>query len=165
MVTCNKNKTLLFRTALMLALLAPLSHCGKAQRVKPKGGRGKGHIVKLVLDQTLPEFSTSFSSRVANLSLSPWVYREECVDSRIPRCLFHAHCLTSGCVHPQWGHEDLSLEAKPIYYQLLVLHRWPKGRKSQRGSNWSKRYAFRLGTEVVSAGCTCVRPSIIQTNS
>lgn len=44
--------------------------------------------------------------------------------SRLPRSIYNAQCLTSGCLSLHSGEEDASLEATPIYYQTLVLHRW-----------------------------------------
>ncbi|XP_072307771.1 interleukin 17a/f3 [Eucyclogobius newberryi] len=155
---------LLFRAVLLLALLDPL-RCRESKNNLPKGGRVKGRTVKLFMDPAhTPRLSPPSSAKTANLSVSPWVYRTECVDSRVPRCLSHAHCLTSGCVNPESGREDLSLEAKPIYYQLLVLHRVPR-RKARRGKAFlQKRYDFRLGSEVVSVGCTCVTPNMLPHN-
>lgn len=48
--------------------------------------------------------------------------RESSVPSRFPQVIFNAQCLTSGCLNG--GKEDIGLVAKPIYYQVLVLHRW-----------------------------------------
>lgn len=48
--------------------------------------------------------------------------RESSVPSRFPQVIFNARCLTSGCLNG--GKEDIGLVAKPLYYQVLVLHRW-----------------------------------------
>ncbi|KAK7907352.1 hypothetical protein WMY93_015964 [Mugilogobius chulae] len=129
-----------FRAVLLLALLVPL-RCRKSQNALVKGSRGKGRTVKLILDPSLvPNLPPPSNTNTANMSVSPWVYRRECVESRLPRCLFHAECQTSGCVNPENGHEDLSQESRPIYYQLLVLHRVPQRRpKASRGRTSDRR--------------------------
>lgn len=53
----------------------------------------------------------------------PFFARESSDVSRLPRWIYNAECLTSGCLSLQGDGEDASLEAKPIYYQTLVLHR------------------------------------------
>ncbi|KAJ0027021.1 hypothetical protein NQD34_018021 [Periophthalmus magnuspinnatus] len=162
---------LLFRAVLLLALLAAL-HCTKSQSIKTKvNRRGKGRTVKLILDPSLSSHLFSdppvSSSNTANLSVSPWVYREDCDPSRVPQCLYEAKCLTAGCVNPETGQEDLSLEAKPILYQIVVLHRVQRKKKVARGRTSpqdfdrdKKRYDFRLSTKVVTVGCTCMRPIV-----
>ncbi|XP_041832200.1 interleukin 17a/f3 isoform X2 [Melanotaenia boesemani] len=125
------------------------------------GSRSRGANVKLVLDTSiLPDLSRKSVSDIANMSLSPWIYRDSCDASRLPRRISQAHCLTSGCLSPLGGQEDLTLEVKPIQYQILVLHRVPKQIK-KTGKRTKKKYEFVLGTEVVTVGCTCVRPAII----
>uniref|UniRef100_A0A8D3BNT7 Interleukin-17F-like n=1 Tax=Scophthalmus maximus TaxID=52904 RepID=A0A8D3BNT7_SCOMX len=134
--------------------LACLNGNGNGVSVKFGSGAGpKGKPVRLVLDPSARPEISAFASAVANMSLSPWTYRDSCVESRLPRRISHAQCLTSGCLSLQGGGEDASLEAKPIHYQVLVLHR--RGRKARQ------RYDFRLGTEVITVGCTCVRPSVV----
>ncbi|CAL1586137.1 unnamed protein product [Knipowitschia caucasica] len=149
----------LLRTLLLLSLLAPLS----GRKTQGRGGRWKGHTVRLRLDPKLPTgLPPLSSSSTANMSLAPWVYKTECVASRVPQCLSHARCLTSGCVLGDSGYEDRSLEAKPIYYQLLVIHRVPRRRyRTSRQRVQRKGYDFRLDTELVSVGCTCVRPIVL----
>uniref|UniRef100_A0A667ZEN8 Uncharacterized protein n=1 Tax=Myripristis murdjan TaxID=586833 RepID=A0A667ZEN8_9TELE len=119
------------------------------------------------MDNTLQSHIGSMSaSRTANMSLSPWTYRSSCVASRFPQRISYAQCLTSGCVSPHGEGEDMALEAKPIYYQVLVLHRSitnfsvPYHREKIHGWNKNKqrkKYAFRLATETITVGCTCVR--------
>ncbi|KAJ0060777.1 hypothetical protein NL108_000127 [Boleophthalmus pectinirostris] len=156
-----------FKAVLLLVLLTPL-HCRKLQKVQTRGmRRAKGRTVKLILD---PSLSTHVSSNLplslsnsANMSLSPWIYRKRCDPSRVPQCLYHAECLTMGCINPEIGVEDLNLEAKPIKYQLLVLHRVVRKQKKNFHRD-KKRYDFKLGTEEVSVGCTCVRPNVLTLN-
>ncbi|KAL6096264.1 uncharacterized protein ACO6RY_10006 [Pungitius sinensis] len=122
------------------------------------GSRLAGTSMRLVLDSSVrPQLGRS-SSSIANMSLSPWTYRESCVESRLPRQIFHAVCLTSGCLSLHGGGEDASLEAKPIYHQVLVLH---KTLTPRSGNSSRRRYSLRLGTEVIPVGCTCVRPSVV----
>ncbi|KAK1888997.1 Interleukin-17F [Dissostichus eleginoides] len=105
--------------------------------------------------------STSDSS-IANMSLSPWTYRDSCVPSRWPRRISHAQCLTSGCLSLEGGGEDAALEARPIYYQVLVLHKILRQvHNHNAGGRKRRQFDFRLGTEVITVGCTCVRPSVI----
>uniref|UniRef100_A0AAQ4RVE0 Interleukin 17a/f1 n=2 Tax=Gasterosteus aculeatus aculeatus TaxID=481459 RepID=A0AAQ4RVE0_GASAC len=122
------------------------------------GARLAGTTLRLVLDSSVQPQLGSSSASIANTSLSPWTYRESCVESRLPRQIFHAVCLTSGCLSPHGGGEDASLEAKPIYHQVLVLH---KTLRQRAGKRRRTRYGFRLGTEVIAVGCTCVRPSVV----
>ena len=58
------------------------------------------------------------------LCVFPFLFRDTWVPSRLPRQISEAHCLTSGCLSPQEGWEDSTLEVRPIQYQILVLHRW-----------------------------------------
>uniref|UniRef100_A0A8C3ALW0 Interleukin 17a/f1 n=1 Tax=Cyclopterus lumpus TaxID=8103 RepID=A0A8C3ALW0_CYCLU len=123
-----------------------------------QGARLRGASVRLDLDPSVMPQIGRAASTIANMSLSPWTYRESRVESRLPRQIFHAVCLTSGCLSLQGGAENAGLEAKPIYHQVLVLHKISKQRPGTRRRKW---YSLRLGTEVISVGCTCVRPSVV----
>ncbi|XP_063352457.1 interleukin-17F-like [Pelmatolapia mariae] len=156
---------LLVLRALLVLSLAPLLHgARKSQSVSAKlGPRAglKGHSVRLVIDPSvLPHFTAKSPSSIANMSLSPWTYIDSSVDSRLPKHISNAQCLTTGCLSPQGGGEDRALEAKPIKYEVLVLHRVLKPSK-KKGRKTRKQYIFTLGTEVITAGCTCVRPTVI----
>ncbi|XP_019947256.2 interleukin 17a/f3 [Paralichthys olivaceus] len=159
---------LLLRAFLMLSLATLLHAARKGQgvkSVKSRSGTGKSKMASLVLDPSvLPQIVSTFDSSIANKSLSPWTYRDSYVESRVPRRISHAQCLTSGCLSLQGGGEEANLVAKPIHYQVLVLHRVQRRqrRKSKRGKKAKSLYVFKLGTEVVSVGCTCVRPSVYQ---
>ncbi|XP_075940917.1 interleukin 17a/f3 [Anarhichas minor] len=143
----------------MLLVLRALMVLGLTVSLKSgQGARLSGTSVRLVLDPSVPPQFGRSASTIANMSLSPWTYRESCVESRLPRRIFHAVCLTSGCLSLQGGGENAALEAKPIYHQVLVLHKIPKQRPGNRRRKW---YGFRLGTEVITVGCTCVRPSVV----
>ncbi|XP_008287772.1 interleukin 17a/f3 [Stegastes partitus] len=160
---------LVFRALLVLGLVS-LLHAAKRPRGRAvsvrlgQGGGPRGKIVRLVMDPSvLPMFSNGSSWSIANMSLSPWTYRESCVTSRFPRRIAKAQCLTSGCLNLQGEGEDAALEAKPIYYQALVFYKVPRPSGSNKTGKKSKRvkYDLRLGTEMIPVGCTCVRPSVV----
>ncbi|XP_053192632.1 interleukin 17a/f3 [Scomber japonicus] len=158
---------LLVLRALLVLGLVSLHACRREQTVKVKLGRGtgfKGKSVRLFLDPSVqPQIGRVSDGTISNMSLSPWNYSYTTVESRLPRRISHAQCLTSGCLSLQGEGEDLALEAKPIYYQVLVLHRVPRKEKNNKEGKKSRRkYDLKLGTEVISVGCTCVRPSVIQ---
>ncbi|XP_067338778.1 interleukin 17a/f3 [Channa argus] len=154
---------LVLRALLVLGLATPLYATRRDPAISVQLGKGlRGKTVRLVLDHSVQSYISSRSaSSIANMSLSPWTYRESCVPSRLPMTISHAKCLTSGCLSLQGGGEDAALEAKPIHYQVLVLHRVPKTKQNNRGGRKGKKYDFRLGMEVITVGCTCVRPSVI----
>nr|UOV22698.1 interleukin 17F2 [Oostethus manadensis] len=119
-----------------------------------------GMSVRLVLDPQVHQMVTTSLPDIANISLSPWTYRESCVASRVPRVLSNARCLTSGCLSHPGSEEDAALQVKPIKYQVLVLYRDGSQRQNDNSRKKKKRrnkYKFRLGTEVITVGCTCVR--------
>uniref|UniRef100_A0A3Q0T8X6 Interleukin 17a/f3 n=1 Tax=Amphilophus citrinellus TaxID=61819 RepID=A0A3Q0T8X6_AMPCI len=120
-----------------------------------------GNSVRLVLDPSvLPQLTRKSLSSIANMSLSPWTYSDSFVPNRLPRRISNAQCLTTGCLSLHGGGEDRALEARPIKYEVLVLHRVLKP-SNKKGRKARKQYVFRLGTEVITAGCTCVRPTVI----
>lgn len=69
-------------------------------------------------------FSQFVSNNWNHNCVFPSLCRESCEPARLPQQMSHAQCLTSGCLSLQGGAEDAALEAQPIYYQALVLHRW-----------------------------------------
>ncbi|KAK2856544.1 hypothetical protein Q5P01_005279 [Channa striata] len=156
---------LVLRVLLVVGLATPLHAARRDQAVSVKLGNGtglRGKTVRLVLDPSVQSHISSRSaSSIANMSLSPWTYRESCVTSRLPMRISQAKCLTTGCLSLQGGGEDAALEAKPIQYQVLVLHRVPRQRPNNKRGRKGKKYDFRLGMEVITVGCTCVRPSVI----
>lgn len=56
----------------------------------------------------------------------PFFARGSSEESRFPRWIYSAQCLTASCLSLQGEGEDAALEATPIYYPTLVLHRWAK---------------------------------------
>ncbi|GAA6233907.1 interleukin-17F-like [Lates japonicus] len=157
---------LLSRALLMLGLATLLHATRKEQAISVKFGRRtglKGRKVRLVLDPSVqPQIASTSPSSIANMSLSPWMYRDSYMASRFPSRISHAQCLTSSCLSLRGEGEDAALEAKPIYYQVLVLYRVPKQQQNNKGGRKARnKYVFRLRTEVIPVGCTCVRPSVI----
>ncbi|XP_072218606.1 interleukin 17a/f3 [Leuresthes tenuis] len=157
---------LVLRAVLLLGFTSLLHATRKVQVVSVKLKQGTGSRVKSVrvcLDSlVLPDLSSISSSNIANMSLSPWIYRDTWVPSRLPRQISEAHCLTSGCLSLQEGLEDSTLEVRPIQYQILVLHRVPRQNQTKKGGKRKgKKYNFVLGTQVITVGCTCVRPTIV----
>uniref|UniRef100_A0AAY5KWS6 Interleukin-17F-like n=1 Tax=Esox lucius TaxID=8010 RepID=A0AAY5KWS6_ESOLU len=144
-----------FRGLLVLGLVTSLHGLKKGSKNRARLGKGSGpeDTTFLYLDSKIATPTLSVSS-VANRSLSPWTFRNSHVKNRFPEYIAQAQCQMSGCLTPD-GREDLSMESKPILYQILVLHR-KKGnvKKNRKG----KRYFYTLKTEIVTVGCTCVRP-------
>ncbi|KAK5880456.1 hypothetical protein CesoFtcFv8_023480 [Champsocephalus esox] len=151
---------LLVLRAVLLLGLASLLHAARRDQAVSLS-LGNGSRLRLVMDPSVQSqrISTSDSS-IANMSLSPWTYRDSCVPSRWPRRISHAQCLTSGCLSLEGGGEDAALEAKPIYYQVLVLHKILR-QVHKAGGRKRRQFDFRLETEVIAVGCTCVRPSVV----
>ncbi|XP_034555842.1 interleukin 17a/f3 [Notolabrus celidotus] len=149
---------MVLRAVLLLSLFT-LFHARKDKAVR--GGQKKRKNVRLVLDPSVLSHVGSVShSTMANMSLTPWTYRDSSEASRLPTRISQAQCLTSGCLSLQGGGEDLALMATPIYYQALVLHKVHQPRLNGR-KKAKKRHHFRLGTEMIAVGCTCVRPILV----
>ncbi|XP_060908575.1 interleukin 17a/f3 [Labrus mixtus] len=155
---------LVFQAVLVLSLVVLLNATRKSPSVNLRQRtRPKGKTVRLLLDPpVLPHITSVSASNIANMSLSPWKYRHSFEASRLPMWISHAECLTSGCLSLQGLGEDAALMAKPIVHQVLVLHRVQRQRPNKKsGKKTKKRYDFRLGTEEVAVGCTCVRPIVL----
>ncbi|XP_069624267.1 interleukin-17F-like [Ranitomeya imitator] len=82
-------------------------------------------------------------------SLSPWEYSLNTDPNRFPFVIAEADCLTFACVDAG-GHESPDLISFPVQQEVMVL------RREQKGCSFS----YRLEMEVVTVGCTCVRPVI-----
>uniref|UniRef100_A0A4W5LPL7 Interleukin 17a/f3 n=1 Tax=Hucho hucho TaxID=62062 RepID=A0A4W5LPL7_9TELE len=142
----------------------------KGQKTKLKPAKGSRPVkvfgrramtVGLVLD---PNLMTAVCPvlHIANRSLSPWTYRDTYDETRVPQRISQAQCQRSGCLTPE-GSEDMGLESKPILHQTLVLRRvqGEKGSSGGRRKKGKKKgYYYRLESEIINVGCTCVRPSI-----
>ncbi|XP_060772038.1 interleukin 17a/f3 [Neoarius graeffei] len=154
--------SVLFKVILLLELGVLLLEAGNS----PAGRRGKKERKRAVANggsqRKARKLWLSFDSAVENLpdtryqispsqSTSPWMYEVSYDESRIPSRIFEAKCERVGCLNKD-GSEDVGLESKPIFYQILVLRR-VKGKK--------KNYSFRLEKYTTSVGCTCVSPNVI----
>ncbi|XP_013882747.1 interleukin 17a/f3 [Austrofundulus limnaeus] len=146
------------RVFLLLGLVSLLDATKKTRGVSVQGPGLRGRTVRLILDTSVKSYNKA-ASNLADMSLSPWTYINSINASRFPKRISQAKCQTSGCVNLRGREEDLTLEAKPIKYQVLVLHRVPRQTSLKNGGK--KAYDYVLGTEVVTVGCTCVRPSVV----
>ncbi|XP_055729519.1 interleukin 17a/f3 [Salvelinus fontinalis] len=160
---------MVFRGLLVLGLIMSLDGRKKGQKTKPKAAKGsgsdkvfgqRGMTVGLFLD---PNLKTAVPVlHIDSRSLSPWTYSDTYDETRVPQHLSQAQCQTSGCLTPD-GEEDMGLESKPIIHQTLVLRRvqGEKGSSGGRKKKGKKKgYFYKLDSEIVNVGCTCVRPSI-----
>ncbi|NXU48779.1 IL17C protein, partial [Turnix velox] len=86
-------------------------------------------------------------------SISPWRYRIDEDEHRIPRRLAVAECLCSGCVDVKTGRETTSLNSVAIHQNMMVLRRKPCPRSSNPAL-----VTFELDYIRVPVGCTCVLP-------
>ncbi|XP_040285778.1 interleukin-17F-like [Bufo bufo] len=82
-------------------------------------------------------------------SLSPWEYSLNSDPNRFPFVIAEANCLTFTCADAN-GNENPALISYPIQQEVMVLCR------EQKGCSFS----YRLETEVVTLGCTCVKPVV-----
>ncbi|XP_075056898.1 interleukin-17F-like [Mixophyes fleayi] len=79
-------------------------------------------------------------------SLSPWDYSFNTDPNRFPFVIAEANCLSFTCVDSD-GSESPELISYPIQREIMVL------RREQKACD----YIYRLETELVTLGCTCVR--------
>ncbi|KAK6294889.1 hypothetical protein J4Q44_G00341150 [Coregonus suidteri] len=160
---------MVFRGLLVLVLVTSLDGLKKAKKTKPKPAQGSGPVkvigrsvitVGLVLDPNMKSFFPVLP--IANRSLSPWTYIDTYDENRVPQRISQAQCRMSGCLTPEGG-EDMGWESKPIVHQTLVLRRvqGKQGSSKKRTRKGKKGYFFRLESEIIKVGCTCVIPSIL----
>ncbi|XP_056135129.1 interleukin-17F-like [Lampris incognitus] len=138
----------------------PRSHLGKTgghSRHSPKTHKKSSdptdagsQTVSLQLDTSALVLPRSIRP-LWNHSISPWTYNTSYDADRFPPFISEAKCSLQGCLNME-GTEDLSLESKPIWHQILVLRR-------VAGSD-DETYHYRLESRLISVGCTCVRPSV-----
>ncbi|XP_061602833.1 interleukin 17a/f3 [Cololabis saira] len=154
---------LVLRAVMVLVLVLVLACVSLVHAGRGRGKKAKS--VKLFLDPSqLPLVPRSLHSNINNMSLSPWTYSDSSDASRLPKRVSQARCLTSGCLSLHGEGEDATLEARPIQYEILVLHRVPWRRPGGAGGRTgrkARKYAFVLGTQVITVGCTCVRPTVV----
>ncbi|XP_053345519.1 interleukin 17a/f3 [Clarias gariepinus] len=153
--------SVLLRVLLLLALCvlllgadnSPAGRRGKKERKRSpakKSSQRKAIKLWLGVDPAVEKQPDTYQVSPSQ-STSPWTYEVSYDESRIPSHMFEAKCERMGCLNKD-GIEDLGLESKPIFYQILVLRR-VKGKK--------KDYSFRLERHTTSVGCTCVLPNVI----
>ncbi|XP_064780748.1 interleukin 17a/f3 [Oncorhynchus masou masou] len=151
-----------FRGLLVLGLIMSLDGHKKSQKTKGKAAKCPKFTdierrVGLVMDDNLKTAVFPVLHK-ATRSLSPWTYSDTYDETRVPQHISQAQCQRSGCLTPD-GDEDMGLESKPILHQTLVLRR-VQGEEGSCGGRRRKGYFYKLDSESVNVGCTCVRPSI-----
>ncbi|XP_067853695.1 interleukin-17C [Heptranchias perlo] len=95
---------------------------------------------------------SSRKSDFSHRSISPWNYRIDEDENRIPRKLAFAQCLCDGCIDVETGEETLSLNSVPLEQTMMVIQR-----HSCHGQ--PRRYSLELKYIKVPVGCTCVLPN------
>ncbi|XP_075056900.1 interleukin-17A-like [Mixophyes fleayi] len=91
----------------------------------------------------------TMTNAIRSRSTSPWDYRSNEDNNRYPAVINEARCLHKGCVDSE-GNVDLSMNSVPIRQEILVLRREMRGCIP----------VYKLDKELVTVGCTCVRPII-----
>ncbi|XP_073431300.1 interleukin-17B isoform X1 [Dendrobates tinctorius] len=91
-------------------------------------------------------------------SLSPWAYRINHDESRIPVDIPEAQCLCSGCINPFTMQEDLSMSSIPIHSKIPVRRRFCEnslaGLRGRKRKKCQKEYTTVM--ENIAVGCTCI---------
>ncbi|XP_032441388.1 interleukin 17a/f3 [Xiphophorus hellerii] len=153
---------LLTRAFLLLGFVSVIPVASKKRIISVQQIRPRSKTMQLALDPSVKSYlSHTSASNIANLSLSPWTYIDSFNSSRLPQKILQANCSTFGCLNLQGRGEDATLQVKPIKYQVLVLYRTLKKRKNNKKGKKQNKYIFMLGTEEITVGCTCVRPTVI----
>ncbi|XP_072135317.1 interleukin-17C-like [Mobula birostris] len=89
--------------------------------------------------------------KISHRSISPWEYRINYDENRVPSKLAFAECLCEGCIDAESGEETLALNSVLLKQSMLVLQR-------QACVGHDDRYSFELKYIEVPVGCTCVLP-------
>ncbi|KAG7276860.1 hypothetical protein CRUP_007997 [Coryphaenoides rupestris] len=92
--------------------------------------------------------TTNANGDIHTRSLSPWTWRRTTAEHRIPSTIWEAECSESYCSEPSQPGRARN-NAVAIYNNVLVLNR-------RQGEN-----CYVASYQVVSVGCTCVRPEIL----
>ncbi|XP_048105679.1 interleukin-17F-like [Alosa alosa] len=79
--------------------------------------------------------------------------------NRIPKFISEVRCLKQGCIWPN-GLEDQGLASVPIQLEVLVLKR--SGRGQRKGKRRSSTILYKPSYQVITVGCTCVRPIVTE---
>ncbi|XP_069755633.1 interleukin-17C [Narcine bancroftii] len=88
---------------------------------------------------------------ISRRSLSPWEYRIDKDETRIPSKLAFAHCLCEGCIDAETGEETRALNSVRLERSMLVLKRHVCPGKAGH-------YCFEPKYIKVPMACTCVLP-------
>uniref|UniRef100_A0A4W4EI95 Interleukin 17a/f3 n=1 Tax=Electrophorus electricus TaxID=8005 RepID=A0A4W4EI95_ELEEL len=126
------------------ALAAPQRNRSMKLPKPSKGPRGRMRKLWLKVDPALLNSSDSLLIS-PRLSISPWTYESSYDVDRVPYHIFEAKCERTGCLTRD-GQEDMGLESKPIFYQILVLRRVKAKRQES---------VLQLEKKTVKVGCTC----------
>uniref|UniRef100_A0A8C8VMI3 Interleukin 17F n=1 Tax=Pelusios castaneus TaxID=367368 RepID=A0A8C8VMI3_9SAUR len=105
--------------------------------------------VKVDINISGPKHATKMAHDINNRSMAPWDYSIDEDPNRFPQVIAQAKCRHYSCVDST-GEEDYSMNSIPIQHEILVL------RREQRGC----QHAYRMEKQLVTVGCTCVRPII-----
>ncbi|NXH22809.1 IL17C protein, partial [Bucco capensis] len=129
----------------------PVQLVAKLERLQQLPGAHRRHRRQ----RQCPELQlrTGLRSEPNERSISPWRYRIDEDEERIPRQLAFAECLCSGCVDVKSGRESSSLNSVLIHQNMLVLRRKPCPRPAAQGL-----VTFEVDSIRVPVGCTCVLP-------
>uniref|UniRef100_A0A3B5LSY4 Interleukin 17a/f3 n=1 Tax=Xiphophorus couchianus TaxID=32473 RepID=A0A3B5LSY4_9TELE len=152
----------LTRAFLLLGFVSVIPVASKKRIISVHQIRPRSKTMQLALDPSVKSYlSHTSASNIANLSLSPWTYIDSYNSSRLPQKILQANCSTFGCLNLQGRGEDATLQVKPIKYQVLVLYRVEEKQNNNKKGKKQNKYIFMLGTEEITVGCTCVRPTVI----
>uniref|UniRef100_H3ADP6 Interleukin 17B n=1 Tax=Latimeria chalumnae TaxID=7897 RepID=H3ADP6_LATCH len=92
-------------------------------------------------------------------SLSPWSYRINHDEHRIPMDVPEAQCLCSGCINPFTMQEDRTMSSIPIYTKIpvkrLLCDTTSASQKTKRKKKKCHR-EYKTVMENVAIGCTCI---------
>ncbi|XP_064187974.1 interleukin 17a/f2 [Anguilla rostrata] len=89
------------------------------------------------------------NSNIHTRSLSPWTWRINFEEKRIPKTISEAVCSSNYCIdpnsRPDWAQHEVKLNSVPIAQNQLVLH-------------FNKTLdCYKASFISVTVGCTCVR--------
>ncbi|XP_056268991.1 interleukin-17C-like [Pseudoliparis swirei] len=111
---------------------------------------GRMRVPANLLDaRTCAQTAADMRGDLSNRSLSPWRYRLNVDEDRIPHRIPFAECVCGGCIINR--REDLSYNSVPVFASLAVL------RKSPCPQN-PKKFVLNRGVVDVPVGCTCAVP-------
>ncbi|KAL2093084.1 hypothetical protein ACEWY4_010396 [Coilia grayii] len=100
--------------------------------------------------KSCPEFKLqSPFGDISNRSLSPWRYRVDRDESRIPEEIGVAECLCSGCIID--GEEDTAYNSVPVLQTMMFVF---KEKCEEEG-----KYTIRKEMKRIPVACTCVTPT------